>query len=56
MREEITAQQAEELTGMARSYLIRLVKAGKIQGRKMGKSAWLLDKASVLEYDKKRRE
>jgi len=47
--EWITTQEAAELTGYHVKYVRRLVKEGKITGRKRGRD-WWVDKASVRAY------
>ena len=47
--EWITAREAADLTGYHVKYVRRLVKEGRIVGRKRGRD-WWVDKASVRAY------
>ncbi len=47
----ITTQQAHELTGYHVKHLRRLLKTGKIVGKKMGRD-WFINRQSVLRYAK----
>ncbi len=54
--EELTVREASQYADLSISYIIRLMKDGKIKGRKMGKAAWLVDKDSLDDWLKKREQ
>lgn len=47
----ITTEEGQELTGFTREHITRLVRAGKVKGRRFG-WVWQVDKESLLEYTK----
>ncbi len=48
-RDEMTVRQASQASFLSGSYLIRLINAGKIKGRKLG-SFWIIDRPSLEAY------
>lgn len=51
MTQFITTREGEELTGFTKEHIARLVRAGKVVGKRFGQ-AWQVDKESLLEYTK----
>ncbi len=49
MQEEITVAQACQISGLSHSYVIRLVKEGKIKGRQIGQF-WVVQRSSLQAY------
>lgn len=52
--QELTIKDAARLCGTVPDYVRQAVLAGRIKARKIG-PLWLVDKASLLEWDKARK-
>lgn len=52
----VTTTEAVQLTGYNQEYIRRILRTGKIKGRKWGRD-WMIDRDSLIEYmrDGKRR-
>ena len=45
----ITTTEAVNLTGYSQEYIRRILRTGKIKGRKWGRD-WMVDRDSLVEY------
>ena len=53
--EQITSQEAASILGFTVQWVVKLVKAGKLYGYKMGRD-WVISRESVEEFKARREE
>jgi hypothetical protein len=54
-KNEITTEEAHELTGYHPAHLWFLARTGKVKARKLGRKLWLFDRHSLLEWQRNAR-
>ncbi len=49
-RQELSTEEASQLSGLSRTHITHLLRQGKLKGRNFGHRLWIVDAASLEHY------